>query len=352
MGSLSSRINSSKKFKQMDSIEIHNTNKGTLKYANGNVYNGDVQNGKADGNGCMKYVNGEIFNGEFKNDLPNGQGIIMTKSGHKYSGDFKDGHICGKMIVNYKNGDIFNGEFDEKGNKIRGLFLYVNGEKFEGEFASNGNRINGIYTFKNGNTYTGKYNDKGQIHGKGIHNHFGDVFKGDFKNGQIDGRGIMKYSNGDVYQGEMKCSNKSGAGNYTFKNGSQCVGFWKDNHPLHITWITQTKEEVIQVDEKKIKDVLSFGIIYWNRKSHIHGCSELFRFKNFSEVLEHLYLEIKKNPDIDGFAFYKIYNDVVSYDVDEFYNIVQHTDHKQLSFDTERSFSENPTSEFQTMIID
>ena len=57
---------------------------------NGNIkYDGDMVNGKAEGNGKYIYENGEYYIGQFKNDLKHGKGIIFYENGNiKYDGEF------------------------------------------------------------------------------------------------------------------------------------------------------------------------------------------------------------------------------------------------------------------------
>ena len=61
---------------------------GTMKYSNGDYYNGLWVNGKKEGKGCMDFQNGDKYDGEWKNDNPNGFGTMNY---------FKQGNLSGNM---------------------------------------------------------------------------------------------------------------------------------------------------------------------------------------------------------------------------------------------------------------
>ena len=53
-------------------------------------------------------------------------------------------------------------------------------------------------------------NDK--FNGKGTFKFNGDIYVGEFKNGNFYGNGIYKYKNGDIYEGEYKDNKRNGKG--------------------------------------------------------------------------------------------------------------------------------------------
>ena len=57
----------------------------------------------------------------------------------------------------------------------------------------------------------------------------GDIYEGEWKNGEFNGKGIYKYNNGNKYEGEFKDGNKDGKGIFTNKNGEQIIGLWKND---------------------------------------------------------------------------------------------------------------------------
>ena len=65
--------------------------------------------------------------------------------------------------------------------------------------------------------------------GYGIFTTSGEVFRGDFKQNVINGRGQYEFANGDVYKGELLSNMFDGVGTYKWGNGSSYVGQWYKN---------------------------------------------------------------------------------------------------------------------------
>ena len=51
---------------------------------------------------------------------------------------------------------------------------------------------------------------------------------GEWKDGERNGQGIIKYGDGEQWQGEWKDDEYYGQGSYTHSNGIKYVGEWKD----------------------------------------------------------------------------------------------------------------------------
>jgi antitoxin component YwqK of YwqJK toxin-antitoxin module len=56
----------------------------------------------------------------------------------------------------------------------------------------------------------------------------GDVYEGEFRNGLLNGQGMMIYPDGEKYVGEFKNGNRNGQGTITFANGRVEEGIWAD----------------------------------------------------------------------------------------------------------------------------
>ena len=59
----------------------------------------------------------------------------------------------------------------------------------------------------------------------------GDIYKGEIKNGEKEGKGIMVYKNGYIYDGYWKNDKKEGKGIMIYKNGEILDTFWKEDEP-------------------------------------------------------------------------------------------------------------------------
>jgi hypothetical protein len=96
--------------------------KGTFKYSNGNVYEGNFKDATLDGQGTFTYADGEFkggkYIGQFKNNKANGKGVFNYASGDKYDGGWEDNTLSGYGVFTYANGKVVKGQF--KNNKYVG----------------------------------------------------------------------------------------------------------------------------------------------------------------------------------------------------------------------------------------
>jgi len=91
------------------SVPQFQTNKNVeIRLANGDVYFGQVKDGKPNGQGTYTWANGESFSGEWKDGQRNGQGTLTIKQyGGLYSGEKQYG---GGLYVGEFKDDKYNGQ--------------------------------------------------------------------------------------------------------------------------------------------------------------------------------------------------------------------------------------------------
>ena len=99
-------------------------------------YEGDIRNGKPNGQGIKTYPDGGKYVGEWKDGIPI-QGTMIHPNGDKYVGELKDGLMNGqgtytyphgrKNVGKWKNGKLWNGRYFDKNGKI--IQRVVNGKK-------------------------------------------------------------------------------------------------------------------------------------------------------------------------------------------------------------------------------
>jgi len=77
----------------------------------GDTYEGDFVNSKADGSGTRIYAAGGKYIGQFKSGQLHGYGIKVYKGGDIYQGDFVDGLKHGKGTYTFTDGDYYEGEY-------------------------------------------------------------------------------------------------------------------------------------------------------------------------------------------------------------------------------------------------
>lgn len=87
---------------------------GTLKYANGDVYEGDWLEGAMHGHGTYQYSEGDVYVGQWRQDKRHGKGTItyVDKLGNpceKYEGDWVDNIMNGKGMYKYADGSYYDG---------------------------------------------------------------------------------------------------------------------------------------------------------------------------------------------------------------------------------------------------
>jgi len=123
---------------------------GTIKDAKGNIYSGELKDGKFTGEcaidlGGVKYIGGCI------NDKKNGYGKLFLGD-RSYEGEFRDDKMHGFGVLIEKNGKIFIGEW--KNNKKNGYSRsYHNKEQYEGEYQEDKKHGKGIFINSEGKQF-------------------------------------------------------------------------------------------------------------------------------------------------------------------------------------------------------
>ena len=87
-----------------------------------------------------------------------------------------------------------------------------------------------IYYYPNRDVYKGEYKD-GKRNGKGIlYFANGNRYEGEWKDDKRNGEGILYSANGDRYEGEWKDDKVNGKGIFYFVNEDRFEGGWKDGN--------------------------------------------------------------------------------------------------------------------------
>ena len=129
------------------------------------VYEGDLKNGKPEGNGREFHIMGFAYKGEWKSGQKNGQGIERGPQGEVYKGEFKDDKRNGKGISETADGEIYEGDWLNGKKHGKGKTTYPNGDKYEGDFQNGLPNGKGKIIWTNGNEYEGEMKDD-LMHGK------------------------------------------------------------------------------------------------------------------------------------------------------------------------------------------
>jgi len=182
------------------------------------VYEGDMANGMRHGFGRLttpKYVR----LGTWRNDQFTGWGRESRRNGDVLEGKYIDGRVTGKGILKNAKGNLYVGDLVD--NKRHGYGeLDTNRLHYKGQFL--GDRFNGrgIIHFKiEGHDYDGDFRDN-EINGSGVFRWTnGDVYDGQMTRGKMNGFGRYTYANGQIYEGNYVNGVKEGKGKLTYPNG-------------------------------------------------------------------------------------------------------------------------------------
>ena len=175
------------------------------------VYEGDMLNGMRHGFGRLttpKYVR----LGTWRDDQFTGWGRETRRNGDILEGKYMDGRVTGKGILKNAKGNLYVGDFVESRRHGYGE-LDTNRIHYKGGFL--GDRLNGKGINYNKLSFQRYLIIKLDIHFK-IEGH---DYDGDFRDNEINGNGVFRWTNGDVYDGQMTRGKMNGFGRYTYANG-------------------------------------------------------------------------------------------------------------------------------------
>jgi hypothetical protein len=114
-------------------------------------YDGEIENGKPNGQGTYTHPNGEKYVGEFKDGKKDGQGTFTFTDGKKYVGSWKDGEPwSGQGTVTFSTGKNYVGGWKNWEFHGQGTVTYSDGRKYVGEW-KNDKKWNGTSYDKEGN---------------------------------------------------------------------------------------------------------------------------------------------------------------------------------------------------------
>jgi uncharacterized protein (TIGR02145 family) len=190
---------------------------GTLVIAD-TTFTGNFTDSKLTGIGKAWWKsNGFYYEGEFQNNRGNGTGKINTNS-YEYNGSVTNFLANGTGKITYKS------KISEDGN----IGKILSPPTYTGEFKDGNMFGKGTLIYANGDTLTGIWNGlKFTGNGK-LTLASGSIYNGDWVNGETYGFGVLTYSNGDSLVGNFIGLKFTGKGKYTWPNGSIYQGDWKD----------------------------------------------------------------------------------------------------------------------------
>jgi len=240
---------------------------GVCIWGNGDKYIGSWSAGVINGYGIQYHADGTKSCGNWENakligknfteygcisgDCNNGYGIRIYDTGDKFSGYFKDSYRTGSGTYLYADGEKYTGNFDNNKRNGYGTYYWTDGAYYVGNWKDGNQDGQGTYTKANGVKQIGKFekgNYKGESsstnlastcingdceNGFGIYtwgegNWAGDKYIGDWKNGQLSGKGYYSWHSGSKYIGGWENGKQNGYGTQYYSDGTKALGEFKD----------------------------------------------------------------------------------------------------------------------------
>jgi len=156
------------------------------------------------GKGRAELPNGDVYNGDYENGKRHGKGVYkFKKSGAKYDGSWEEGKKQGEGTFTYPDGSIYEGTWTDDLRSGTGTYTYPNGDTYEGGWANGAKDGYGVYTYaETGSKYEGAWSN-GKRHGDGKFVHRTHNFVGGFTDDQALGPGKFEFNHGAVQQGSF-----------------------------------------------------------------------------------------------------------------------------------------------------
>ena len=187
------------------------------------------------------YISMEEFNNLFDERITN----IMQKTRLKYNYTPNNTGIFSLKPIKFKNNNIYKGTWN-KNNEMEGYGIYyIDDRKLitEGIWVK-GNIIYGRIFFPEGDIYEGEMKNS-QPDGKGEYIYSNeDRYKGDFKDGKMTGFGNFKYHKDKAeYNGYVENGFFNGSGKMKWDNGTEYSGNFTDSSLEGTGEITNIQKE-------------------------------------------------------------------------------------------------------------
>ena len=109
-----------------------------------------------------------------------------------------------------------------------GIITYENGDVYEGDWKEGDHHGKGRLEKQNGEVYEGNFKRSKFISGKVVEFLKECTYEGDFKEGKYHGKGKMKWDGGAVYEGDWKEGDLHGKGIYKWDDGGVYEGDWEE----------------------------------------------------------------------------------------------------------------------------
>lgn len=207
------------------------TGTGRVRFANGDVYDGELRRSKRHGQGELVWASGQRFRGDWVDDVPTGKGTLTFANGNVWEGQVARGVPNGEGRMRYASGDVYQGLMRDGAAHGLGVYTWAGGQRINGNWVAGQPQGKAVMRFADGNEYEGPLLD-GAPHGQGrMVFASGDTYQGAYAGGKPHGQGTYVWSNGQRYEGEWRAGLKHGQGMFRWANGDRFEGPFVDDKP-------------------------------------------------------------------------------------------------------------------------
>jgi hypothetical protein len=128
-----------------------------------------------------------------------------------------------------------------------GLLRVDNGDVYEGEWKNGQRHGQGVYNWYDGDLYTGPWFE-GKRHGHGVFIFTdGRVYDGEYNMGRREGQGMFVWPYGAKYEGSYHADKRNGYGEYVYPDGRSYQGEYRDDRP-HGYGVEKSKDGTVLHD--------------------------------------------------------------------------------------------------------
>lgn len=206
-------------------------------FADGSRYSGELANGKLHGRGTLTYANADVYVGEYSKGLRDGVGkYSWFRVGDVYEGEWRQDKMCGVGVYVWASGARAEGTFYENkfvdGEYSPPLQAQADAKTTYSIAVKNGKCVRVTISCADGFQYDGE-SAEGKITGRGKAKYpAGDVYNGEFLDGKRCGEGTYEWRSGATYKGEWENDQANGSGVYKFPDASRRIsGRFKNGRP-------------------------------------------------------------------------------------------------------------------------
>ncbi|GAV87270.1 LOW QUALITY PROTEIN: MORN domain-containing protein, partial [Cephalotus follicularis] len=180
------------------------------------------------GSWVQVFSNGDVYEGEFHKGKCSGSGVYYYYNMKgRYEGDWIDEKYDGYGVETWARGSR-RGQYRQGLRHGIGVYRFYTGDVYAGEWSNGQCHGCGIHSCEDGSRYLGQFK-WGLKHGLG-HYHFrnGDTYAGEYFADKMNGFGIYQFGNGNRYEGAWHEGRREGLGMYTFRSGETQSGHWQN----------------------------------------------------------------------------------------------------------------------------